>query len=461
MKKEDKEFLKNNSNTPTYSQIQSMLKAGKISKTHALELIKTREKTDKLQADLEYKKTRNKEIALGVVDIATAAIPIGGGAKVASKLAGKLAPKLGKKIAKSVAQSTIDGAKTGAVHGALTGAIDEDKNPVTQAIKETFTGEVFGASAAYGAGKVWQKAEGAALKKIEDLKALRKAEKKYYKDYIIGRTIEHEKLGKIDFTKAGLETVSWYPEAGRHFDRLMDDIKNAKYLDPEPLKHPRKDKAKQFHILENDIQQLKIHEESAGNKKYYISKLKSGTNDQPTRAGSVPLNKLKGGLEDRPLQAGTVPPSNLKGDPEDRLNRTGAVSPDNSITKFFERNNPMRNEIFQKGVENSLMKSAIVESPKLFDEKENQEYWQTNSSQNSLNSPSKFLDFNGIRYKGVPWNNWSSEGQRAFLEGLFGKPLESINKKGNWTDKFNMGNPHTDRGHWVTLDNGKHIFIKD
>lgn len=100
MNKEDKEFLKNNQNTPTYSQIRVMIKTGKISKTRAVELIKTREKIDKLQADSEYEKVRNKEIALGVVDIATAAIPIGGGAKIAGKLATKLAPKVGKKLRK-------------------------------------------------------------------------------------------------------------------------------------------------------------------------------------------------------------------------------------------------------------------------------------------------------------------------------------------------------------------------
>lgn len=153
MNKENKEFLKNNQNTPTYSQIQSMIKAGKISKTRALELIKTREKADKLQADLEYEKQRNKEIALGIADVATAAIPIGGGAKVVSKLAGKLAPKVGKKIAQSVAQGTIDGAKTGAVHGALTGATDENKNPITQAAKEAAAGSVAGGAIGSVAGK--------------------------------------------------------------------------------------------------------------------------------------------------------------------------------------------------------------------------------------------------------------------------------------------------------------------
>jgi len=52
MNKENKEFLKNNSNTPSYSQIQSMLKAGKISKTRALELIKTREKNRQTASEL-------------------------------------------------------------------------------------------------------------------------------------------------------------------------------------------------------------------------------------------------------------------------------------------------------------------------------------------------------------------------------------------------------------------------
>ncbi len=65
---------------------------------------------------------------------------------------------------------------------------------------------------------------------------------------------------------------------------------------------------------------------------------------------------------------------------------------------------------------------------------------------------------------------------KAFLEGFdsgilgSGEKQKNNNKKddssnnskkAHWTDKFNIGNPETDKGHWVTLDNGKHIFIKD
>ena len=36
-------------------------------------------------------------------------------------------------------------------------------------------------------------------------------------------------------------------------------------------------------------------------------------------------------------------------------------------------------------------------------------------------------------------------------------------EKDNWIDKLglNVGNPDTDNGHWITLENGKHLFIKD
>lgn len=73
-------------------------------------------------------------------------------------------------------------------------------------------------------------------------------------------------------------------------------------------------------------------------------------------------------------------------------------------------------------------------------------------------------------------SNWSIENHKAFLEGFdsgilgSGEKQKNNNKKddssnnskkAHWTDKFNIGNPETDKGHWVTLDNGKHIFIKD
>ena len=57
-------------------------------------------------------------------------------------------------------------------------------------------------------------------------------------------------------------------------------------------------------------------------------------------------------------------------------------------------------------------------------------------------------------------------GLESFIEGFesnrLGNP-ERYPYNGKWTDKLNLdiGNPDTDNGHWITLENGKHLFIKD
>ena len=57
------------------------------------------------------------------LDIATSAIPFGGGAKIAGKAlevgAKKLTPYVGKKISNSIVKNTAIGATTGVFHGAF------------------------------------------------------------------------------------------------------------------------------------------------------------------------------------------------------------------------------------------------------------------------------------------------------------------------------------------------------
>lgn len=76
---------------------------------------------------------------------------------------------------------------------------------------------------------------------------------------------------------------------------------------------------------------------------------------------------------------------------------------------------------------------------------------------NTQSNSYKYVNFDGIGYNSKKWKDWSPKEQKAFTEGFIGKSLNNE----NWTNKFNIGNPDTDKGHWVTLDNGKHLFIKD
>src|SRR5699024_11183291 len=124
--------------------------------------------------------------------------------------------KIGDKLAETTLNSSIDGAITGALHGSLTAAVD-NKNPIKEGVKDAATGAAISSLTSFGAGKIIQKAEGKTLKNIENIKELRRAETDYYKNYNQGRSITHPELGKIDFTQAGLETVSRKTELARDY----------------------------------------------------------------------------------------------------------------------------------------------------------------------------------------------------------------------------------------------------
>ncbi|MBQ4115553.1 hypothetical protein IJD34_09145 [bacterium] len=63
------------------------------------------------------------------------------------------------------------------------------------------------------------------MKKIDNLKLLRKKETNFYKDYIQGTKSKHSQIGDIKYTQSGLETVSKQPNAGRDFGSLKKRVK--------------------------------------------------------------------------------------------------------------------------------------------------------------------------------------------------------------------------------------------
>ena len=89
--------------------------------------------------------------------------------------------------------------------------------------------------------------------------------------------------------------------------------------------------------------------------------------------------------------------------------------------------------------------------------------------------PAIGVNFDGIEINGVKYKDWDEQTKKDFWEGFESNTLGNPNKypyhsssssshsstNSHWTDKFNMGDPNKDEGHWVTLKNHKHIFIKD
>lgn len=154
--KEDEEFLKkyNDDNVMSYEDAATLYKQGLISKDEFMKNTGLRLKLDSLKADAEYRDVRNTNIGKGVVDIGTAAIPFGGGGKVATTVAGKLTPYLGRKIATEAAKGAVIGGKAGLAHGVGYGLVDEDINPLTQGLIEGGIGAVGGGLLGVGAGKL-------------------------------------------------------------------------------------------------------------------------------------------------------------------------------------------------------------------------------------------------------------------------------------------------------------------
>lgn len=154
--KEDEEFLKkyNDDNVMSYEDAATLYKQGLISKDEFMKNTGLRLKLDSLKADAEYRDVRNTNIGKGAVDIGTAAIPFGGGGKVATTVAGKLTPYLGRKIATEAAKGAIIGGKAGLAHGVGYGLVDEDINPLTQGLIEGGIGAAGGGLLGVGTGKL-------------------------------------------------------------------------------------------------------------------------------------------------------------------------------------------------------------------------------------------------------------------------------------------------------------------
>lgn len=154
--KEDEAFLNtyNESNVPTYEKLREYYDNGIISQDDFVKGTELRGKLDRLTADKEYREERNKNIGKGAVDIGSAVIPVGAGAKLTTKGISLLKPVLGRKGAEFVTRGALGGATAGAIHGTGYSLVDEEINPLKQILGDTLGWGAGGAlgGAAIGAG---------------------------------------------------------------------------------------------------------------------------------------------------------------------------------------------------------------------------------------------------------------------------------------------------------------------
>ncbi len=85
-------------------------------------------------------------------------------------------------------------------------------------------------------------------RRFKDYKALSDSARKFYKDNIQGKSINHEVLDKIYFTRKGIEeTIN--KGKPQYIFKIKDIIKESKNIKEEPSYKERKDKAQKFFEL--------------------------------------------------------------------------------------------------------------------------------------------------------------------------------------------------------------------
>ena len=252
---------------------------------------KYKDKEKEINREHIWEQTKNYGGA--ALEIGSAFVPGLGGAKLLGAITKKLVPKVGKKLAQELATGTLKGISSSAVEGFGRGLM-EDENPLATAAQDAITGAVLGGAGGAVGGNVEKAIRGNKLRKIDNLKTLRKKETDYYKNYIQGTKTKHSVLGDINFTQTGLETVSKHPQAGRSFNSLKNDLSRAEYIGyelPYHKKHGQKDNIKGFHKLKKDNKEFLIADTSDGYK-YYMSKQVDDTGIRPSRVEPVPSNNI-------------------------------------------------------------------------------------------------------------------------------------------------------------------------
>ncbi|MDD3436567.1 MAG: TIGR03960 family B12-binding radical SAM protein [Candidatus Gastranaerophilales bacterium] len=134
--------------------------------------------------------------------------------------------------------------------------------------------------------------------KHDELKEFRNLSRKFYQKQLQGSFIEHPIIGKIKFTKAGIdEILAKVTHNAKLLPKIKQIIETADYKTFEEIKHPRKDDILKFYILQNEIfidGNKEIYEILIGkgifcNKFYFIKNVLEYHN-RPKRTGVVKDN---------------------------------------------------------------------------------------------------------------------------------------------------------------------------
>lgn len=128
----------------------------------------------------------------------------------------------------------------------------------------------------------------------DNFKSFKNDTQSYYKDYLQGRVIKNKDIGDISLTRKGLdETQSKNFELGITFPDLPKNLKNANYIETNPLYKFRRDKTtEKFHTLFDGQNRQVIAQDKFGNKKYYFTKRNTANQGTPSKTEGTSFDNI-------------------------------------------------------------------------------------------------------------------------------------------------------------------------
>ena len=263
-----------------FKNVQEYIKNSNMTKEEKVAFIKAAGDFYKKQVDREYNNyVRNQYVGAGI-EIGSALIPGGVGAKAASKLVPKAIQKtIGRKLANDITTGAINGAMSGGIYGFGEG-IAENKNPLHNSAQRATEGLLAGGVIGNITGNIHKVAFGNKLQtygNIDNLnqetrKNYNKEARKFYQDYVQGLSLNKD--GNIDFTRVGIqENLRWNPHQAQNLSSLIDDIKKAQKLPNEPnLKPHQKPDVSHYEVYRGELGDHYIENLKREQRRYYITK---------------------------------------------------------------------------------------------------------------------------------------------------------------------------------------------
>ena len=234
------------------------------------------------QLDDELKEYLYRQYAGAALQLGSAFMPAGSLGKAGIQVGEQLLKKsIGRKLSQEIGAGAAVGMGSGAVFGAGRG-ISENKNPILTAVTDALTGLFSGGALGAIGGNIQKKLNDKLLDTFKDKSSIKQFGKKnvinelkkYYSNYISGINGNHPEMGKYYFNNVGIrETIKQKFDKALEIADLITNIKKAKYLGPEPLKHTRKnDLIRQFHRLRYKNTDYIFSEDKYGNIKFHIAR---------------------------------------------------------------------------------------------------------------------------------------------------------------------------------------------